>query len=40
MGWERSGPTLSAYDEFCALRTADGAVGFGLVEQGIVKRLF
>jgi hypothetical protein len=40
MGWERSGPTLSAYDEFCALRSGDGDVGFGLVEQGIVKRLF
>jgi hypothetical protein len=40
MGWERKGPTLSAFDEFCSLRTSDGQVGSGLVEQGIVKRLF
>jgi hypothetical protein len=40
MGWERSGPTLSAYDEFCSLRTSDGEEGFGLIEQGVVKRLF
>lgn len=40
MGWERSGPTLSAYDEFAGLRTADGTEGFGMVEQGIVKRLY
>jgi len=40
MGWERTGPVLSAYDEFCNLRTADGEEGFGLIEQGIVKRLF
>jgi hypothetical protein len=40
MGWEREGPTLSAYDEFCSLRTADGEEGIGLIEQGIIKRLF
>ena len=40
MGWERTGPTLSAYNEFCNLRTADGHEGFGLIEQGILKRLY
>jgi hypothetical protein len=40
MGVERTGPTLSAYDEFCALRTSDGTDGFGLIEQGILKRVF
>ena len=40
MGWEREGPTLGAYDEFCSLRTSDGEDGIGLIEQGIVKRLF
>lgn len=40
MGWERSGPALSAYDEFLTLRTADGREGFGMVEQGVLKRLF
>lgn len=39
MGWERVGPTMSAYDEFLELRTADGRVGHGLVEQGIIRRL-
>jgi hypothetical protein len=39
MGWERSGPVLSAYDEFCALRTDDGTKGFGMIEQGITRRL-
>ena len=40
MGWERTGPTLSAFDEFISLRTSDGEEGFGLIEQGIVKHLF
>jgi hypothetical protein len=40
MGWEREGPTLGAYDEFCSLRTSEGEEGIGLIEQGIVKRLF
>lgn len=40
MGWERCGPTLSTFDEFCVVRTSDGAEGFGLIEQGIVRRLF
>ncbi|HVE25080.1 MAG TPA: hypothetical protein VNC22_06750 [Sporichthya sp.] len=37
---EQSGPTLSAYDEWHALRTADGLDGFGLLEQGITRQLF
>jgi hypothetical protein len=40
MGWERTGPTLSAFDEFVSLRTADGEDGFGLIEQGILKTVF
>ena len=39
MGWERQGPTMSAYDELIEVRTGDGRVGHGLVEQGIVRRL-
>ena len=39
MGWERPGPTVSAYDEFCNLRASDGREGFGLIEQGILKRV-
>lgn len=39
MGWERVGPTMSAYDEFMELRAADGRGGYGFVEQGIVRRL-
>lgn len=39
MGWERTGPTMSAYDEFVAIRSGDGEVGHGIVEQGIVRRL-
>lgn len=40
MGWERTGPTLSAFDEFCSLRTADGEEGFGMIEQGILKTVY
>jgi hypothetical protein len=40
MGWERSGPTLGAFDEFVALRTGDGREGFGLIEQGQVRQLY
>ncbi|MHB8693722.1 MAG: hypothetical protein ACYDHH_20995, partial [Solirubrobacteraceae bacterium] len=40
MGWERTGPTLSAYNEFCNLRRPDGHEGFGLIEQGILRRLY
>lgn len=39
MGWERVGPTMSAYDEFLELTTGAGGVVRGLVEQGIVRRL-
>jgi hypothetical protein len=37
---EQAGPTLSAYDEWHSLRTADGVEGFGLLEQGITRQLF
>jgi hypothetical protein len=40
MGWERRGPTLGAYDEFCELRSGTGERGLGLIEQGVVKRLY
>jgi hypothetical protein len=40
MGWERTGPTLSAFDEFASLRTDDGEEGFGMIEQGILKTVF
>jgi hypothetical protein len=40
MGWERTGPTMAAYDEFVGLRTADGDEGFALVEQGQIRRIF
>jgi hypothetical protein len=39
MGWERIGPTMSAYDEFLEIRTGTGRTGYGLVEQGIIRRL-
>jgi hypothetical protein len=39
MGFERSGPVLSSYDEWTHLLTADGVEGFGLLEQGIVRQL-
>ncbi|MCK9247493.1 MAG: hypothetical protein M0P31_00720 [Solirubrobacteraceae bacterium] len=39
MGWTRSGPVLSAYDEINDLRTAEGVVGHGLTEQGMVRRI-
>lgn len=39
MGWEREGPTMSAYDELIEVTTGDGEVGYGLVEQGIVRNL-
>jgi hypothetical protein len=40
MGWERRGPTMSAYDEFDWVQTADGTEGVTLTEQGVVRRLF
>jgi hypothetical protein len=40
MGWERTGPTLSAFDEFFSARSGDGEEGFGMVEQGILKTVY
>jgi hypothetical protein len=40
MGWERTGPTLSTYDEFQHVRTSDGREGFGLIEQGITRQQY
>jgi len=40
MGWTRSGPTMSAFDEFVALRGPDGNEAFGMAEHGIVRNLF
>jgi hypothetical protein len=37
---DQAGPTLSAYDEWHSIRTADGVEGFGLLEQGITRQLF
>jgi hypothetical protein len=39
MGFTRSGPCLSAFDEFHALVTSDGVKGFGLVEQAVLKQV-
>lgn len=39
MGWERIGPTMSAYDEFLQIQTGTGRSGYGLVEQGVIRRL-
>lgn len=36
---EQPGGTLSAYDEFDHLLTGDGVAGFGLLEQGITRKL-
>ena len=40
MSWERHGPTMSVYDEFCPFRTAEGIDGFGVAEHGNVRQLF
>ncbi|MCA1842252.1 MAG: hypothetical protein LC792_03500 [Actinobacteria bacterium] len=40
MGWERRGPTMSAYDQFARIRTEGGAEGVTLTEQGVVRRIF
>lgn len=40
MGWERTGPTMAAYDEFVQLRTADGAEAYALVEQGQIRMIY
>ncbi|EHB56496.1 hypothetical protein MycrhDRAFT_3690 [Mycolicibacterium rhodesiae JS60] len=39
MGFERTGPTHSAFDEFAALHRGDGATGFGMIEQGVVRQM-
>jgi hypothetical protein len=40
MGSERRGPTMSAYDELVAVVDHSGEHGFGLVEQGTVRKIF
>jgi hypothetical protein len=40
MGWERTGPTMAAYDEFIGLQTGEGADGFALVEQGQIRNIY
>jgi hypothetical protein len=40
MSWERHGPTMSVYDEFCPFRLPDGTEGFGVAEHGNVRMLF
>lgn len=37
---EREGPTFSAFDEFIEWETQDGARGFGLNEQGIIRFVY
>ena len=39
MGFERTGPTHSAFDEFAALQRSDGVRGFGMTEQGVVRQI-
>ena len=39
LGEPTTSAALSAYDDFAEVRTADGAVGFGAIEQGILRRL-
>jgi hypothetical protein len=39
MGWTRQGPTMSAYDELIEVTTGGGEVGYGLVEQGVIRKL-
>ena len=40
MGWERRGPTMSAYDEFNRVRSDAGDEGISIAEQGVVRRVF
>jgi hypothetical protein len=40
MGWERRGPAMSAYDEFCPFVLADGTAGYGVAQHGNVRQLF
>ena len=39
LGDPETSAALSAYDDFAEVRTADGAVGFGAIEQGILRQL-
>lgn len=39
MGWTKSGPAMSAYDEFVRIRTESGDEAVGVVEHGILRRL-
>lgn len=39
MGWRRSGPVLSAYDEFIHVCSSTGETGVSMVEQGVLKTL-
>ena len=39
LGEPTTSAALSAYDDFAEVRTTDGAVGFGAIEQGILRRL-
>lgn len=41
MGWTKSGPAMSAYDEFIGLNSNDGGgQAFGMAEHGVVRQLF
>ncbi len=40
MGWEREGPTLSVYQEFIPLRTAEGLEGYGQFEQAVLRQIY
>lgn len=40
MEWERRGPMMSAYEEFCPLSNDAGSDGFGLVEHGQIRHLY
>ena len=40
MEWERRGPMMSAYDEFCGITDDLGAEGFGVIEHGQIRNLF
>jgi hypothetical protein len=40
MGWERKGPAMSAYDEFCPFVLPDGTRGYGVAQHGNVRQLY
>lgn len=40
MGWTKNGPAMAAYDEFVAVRTDSGDEAIGVVEHGILRRLY